>query len=73
MQAGTQIEIQSVELNRMHVHVTMFVFVPSSDRCIVCHMYNWCVQVRRTCVQKKMRHTIVYRAMCATMQACAQV
>ena len=25
MQAGTQIEIQSVELNRMHVHVTMFV------------------------------------------------
>ena len=25
-------------------------FVPSSDRCIVCHMYNWCVQVRCTCV-----------------------
>ena len=40
---GTQIEMQSVEVNRIHVHVTMFV---RSDRCIVCHMYNWCVQVR---------------------------
>ena len=63
-------------------------FVPSSDRCIVCHMYNWCVQVRCTCVcvcvacacvcvcvvvYKKIRHTIVYRAMYATMQVCAQV
>ena len=24
---GTQIEIQSAELNRIHVHVTMFVYV----------------------------------------------
>ena len=39
---GTQIEMQSVELNRIHVHVTMFV----SES--VCHMYNWCVQVRCT-------------------------
>ena len=95
-------------------------FVPSSDRCIVCHMYNWCVQYAvhecvcvcvcvcvsvcvcvcvyvcvcvcvSVCVcvcvyvcvcvcvcvcvvvYKKIRHTIAYRAMYATMQVCAQV
>ena len=68
---GTQIETQSVELNRMHVHVTMFMSesVPSSDRCIVCRMYNWYVCI----VHKKIRHTIAYRVMYATMQVCAQV
>ena len=58
-------------------------FVPSSDRCIFCHMHNWCVQVRSAVhvvcvcvvvvVYKKICHTIVYRAMYATMQVCAQV
>ena len=68
---GTQIEMQSVELNRIHVHVTMIVsesVVSSSDRCIVCRMYNWCVCI----VHKKIRHTIVYKVMYATMQVCAQ-
>ena len=48
---GTEIEMQSVELYTIHVHVTMFV---SESVCTIirqvycCHMYNWCVQVRCT-------------------------
>ena len=46
---GTQIEMQSVELNRMHVHVTMFV---SESVCtIIRQVYclpHVCVQVRCT-------------------------
>ena len=33
---GTQIEMQSVELNRMHVHVTMFVSVCTIIRQVYC-------------------------------------
>ena len=46
---GTQIEMQSVELNRIHVHVTMFV---SESVCtIIRQVYclpHVCVQVRCT-------------------------
>ena len=46
---GTQIEMQSVELNRIHVHVTMFM---SDSVCtIIRQVYclpHVCVQVRCT-------------------------
>ena len=82
---GTQIEMQSVELHRIHVHVTMFV-----SECLYHHqtgvlfatcITGVCKYAVRVCVcvcvcvvvYNKIRHTIVYRAMYATMQVCAQV
>ena len=85
---GTQIEMQSVEWNRIHVHVTMFV-----SECLYHHqtgvlfatcITGVCKYAVHECVcvcvcvcavvYKKIRHTIAYRAMYATiLQVSAQV
>ena len=61
----------------MHVHVTMCVCVPSlSHRFIVCHTYNWCVEVYCTLVRVlciRIYHIMVCRSKYATMEAYAQV